>query len=471
MQKIKTGIKGLDRILKGGLIPGRVYVVTGGPGCGKTILALHFLAEGVKNGERVLFITLSESTENIKLNAKSIGINLEGIHFLDLTPSPKLLSFGYVPSSEEVEMDSLKRQTLECFNKIKPTRIVVDSVALLRYLSPNMYQYRIEVLEILKYITKSDATVLLTSESGVEVLDEDIQFVADGVISIERDEFGDFRISVKKYRGSDFIKGAHFMKITNKGLKVYPVLTPKEFSSDFKAERIPSGVPELDKMLNGGIPRGSVTLIIGPAGIGKTTLGLHFLITAAHRGENSALYAFDEDINSILKRCDGINLPAREMVKKGFLFIKAIEPLEYRSEEIINLILKDIKQNNIKFAMIDSLAGYMLSVRGEALTSNLHRICKILTNLGVTVILTDEIEEISGEIITTRVNFGHLVDNIIFMHYFMEEGVIKRAIGILKMRFSNFEKDMREFKISTQGFVVCGKTLKFHAWACPPPRK
>lgn len=455
-ERISTGIPNLDEILNGGLIPNRSYLIHGGPGTGKTTLGLHFLLEGSANKEKVLYITLEDSEANIKENNKIRSMDFSGISFLDISPTSDFFTEveSYdIFSPAEVERVPLTKKIVEQVNKIKPTRVFIDPITQLRYLNSDVYQYRKQTLSFLRFLVEQGATVMFTSESSKEAPDEDLQFMSDGVINIIRDKDGRY-IEVEKSRGTSFQGGKHAIKIDADGIKVFPRLIPNVQRSEYEFEMISSGIPTFDEMLNGGIERGTVTILSGPSGSGKTTLGLQFMKEAAGRGERSVVYAFEEEKELMLQRCDCVNIPARKMVEHGKLDIKKVEPLQYSTDEFAYIVRKDVEENNTRIVMIDSISGYKLSLRGDDLQSRLHALGKYLQNLGVTVIIVNEVEYITGDFRLTEEGISHLADNIIYLRYLELNGKLIKAIGVLKKRLSEFEKTLRELEITKFGIKI-----------------
>jgi len=455
-ERISSGIKSLDEILNGGLIPNRSYLVRGGPGAGKTTLGLQFLLEGASNKEKVLFITLEDSENNIRANNKIRLMELNEISFLDISPTSDF--FAEVEtydifSPADVEREPLTKKIVEHVKQIKPTRVFIDPITQFRYLNSDVYQYRKQTLSFLRFLVEQGATVMFTSESSSEAPDEDLQFMSDGVINIMRDKIGRF-IEVEKLRGTSFQPGNHAIKIDSKGIKVFPRLIPNALRSKYEFEIISSGIPAFDEMLNGGIERGTVTILSGPSGTGKTTIGLQFMKEAAGRGERSVVYTFEEEKELMLQRCDSVNIPARKMIELGSLEIKKVEPLEYSADEFAYIVRKDVEENNTRIVMLDSIAGYKLSLREEDLQSRIHALGKYLQNLGVAVIIINEVEFITGDFRITEVGISHLADNIIFLRYIEIRGELTKAIGILKKRLSVFERSLRELKITKHGIRI-----------------
>lgn len=453
--RLSTGIEGLDEILFGGLIPGRAYLISGGPGTGKSTLGLHFLTAGSEK-EKSLFISLEESESKIRTNAQPRNFNLEKIEFLDLSPTSEffLESKTYdIFSPAEVEREPITKKIMDTVEAINPTRVFIDPMTQFRYLSSDVYQYRKQVLSFLRFLTDKGITVLFASEGSKEAPDDDLQFMSDGVILIDHNLHGR-SIAISKFRGSNFYSGKHTLKLTNIGLEVYPLLKPEAFIKEFKLETIPSGVPELDQLLNGGVERGTISLITGPSGVGKTTLGLQFMKEAAARGERSVVYTFEEEVEIMLARCDNIGIPARVMIQQGTLSIVKIEPTQYTPDEFAHLVRKDIEQNSTSVIMLDSTSGYRLSIRGEDLTNHLHSLTKYLQNMGIAVFLITEAQDVIGDFKVTEIGISYLADSIIFLRYLEIDGELRKAIGVLKKRLSNFERVLREIEITKNGIKV-----------------
>lgn len=458
--RMSTGVAGLDEVLNGGLIPGRTYLVRGGPGTGKTTLGLHFLSAGALSGETVLYITLSEPESEIRKNGKWIGLEMEGISFLDLSPTSDF--FARVEtydifSPAEVEREPTTRKIVETVEKLKPSRVFVDSLTQFRYLAPDPYQYRKEVLSFLRFLVERGATVLFSSEGSEETPDADLQFISDGIIDLDLTDHGR-TISVNKFRGSNFRSGRHSMELEKGGMFVFPRIVPYEHRQIFPKETITSGVPELDQLMNGGLERGTVTLVSGPSGVGKTTLGLFFMKEAAARGERSVVYTFEEGKETLLARCEAVNIPARVMMEKGTLSVVSVEPLRCSADEFAHRVRNEVEEKGTRVIMIDGISGYSLCLRGEDLLTSLHALTKYMANMGVTVLITNEAEYITGEFRATERGVSYMADNIIFMRYLEIEGEIHKAIGVLKKRLNDFEKTLREFEITRFGLKV-GKPL------------
>jgi len=458
--RISTGIEQFDEIAGGGLLPKRTYLIRGGPGVGKSTIGLHFLCCGVRNNEKVLYITLEESEEGIKLNNRNRIFDFSGINFLDISPTSEFFAQTQsydIFSPAEVEREPVINKIMEAVERLKPSRVFIDPLTQFRYFSSDILQFRKQALSFLKYLVEQGVTVMFTSESSLQMPDDDLQFMSDGIIDLSND--ADNRgISILKMRGTAYQSGKHAIKLSEKGLSIFPRLIPISQLKDFKFEILPSGIPELDELLNGGIERGTVTIVTGPSGVGKTTVGMQIMKEAAGRGEVSIVYTFEEEIEVILKRCDNIGMPARQMIDQKTLIIRKIEPLEMSADEFSSLVKQDVVKNNARIIMLDSIAGYRLCLKGDDLESRIHTLTKYLQNLGTAVLIINEVEYITGDFRITDRNFSHIADNVIFMRYLEIDGELRKAIGVLKKRLGGFENRLREFEICKYGIKV-GKPL------------
>lgn len=455
-KRIATGVPGLDEIIYGGFIPERAYLVRGGPGTGKTTLGLHYLAAGAVDKEQGLFICMGEQEEGIRENAGTMGIDLGNVVFLDLSPDPESFSRmeNYsIFSPAEVERTPITQKIMEQIEKLKPNRIFIDSMTQFRYLSADSFQFRRQAASFLRFLTEQGTTVLFTSESCPDMPDDDLMFLSDGIIELEAND-EDHRLTVRKFRGSGFHTGRQFVRLNSSGMEVFPRLLPKGVRGKVSTEAIPTGVPELNELLHGGLERGTITIISGPSGVGKTTLGLLFLREAAKRGEHPVLYAFEEGMPTLINRCEAINIHIRDMMEQGSLSVVKVEPLIHSPEEFTRMVRKEVEEQGARVVMLDSTAGYGLSIRGGDLIRHLHALCKYLAELGVTTILINEVEFITGEFRATEIGVSYIADNIIFMRYLELNAQLKKAIGVLKKRLSDFEKNLREIKITPNGVEI-----------------
>lgn len=451
----------MDEILGGGLLPQSTCLVRGDPGSGKTTLGLQFLAAGVAAGEPVLFVTLEEPEERIRQHAALRGIDLSKVHFLDLSPTSeyftKVETYD-IFSAAEVERTPLTQRIVARVQEVKPKRVFLDPITQFRYLTKDLFQYRRQVLSFLRFLTGLGATVLFTSESSPEAPDDDLQFLSDGIIVLTNGT-GPRSLAVTKLRGSCFREGQHGLRLDERGLRVFPRLIPAAHGVEFAMETLPSGIAELDAMLHGGIERGTVTIITGPSGTGKTTLGVQLVTAAAGRGERAVIYALDEEPLLMIRRAQNIGLPLQQRMERGLIKVVPIEPLRYLPDEFALMVRQAVERDGVKAVMLDSISGYRLALRGGDLIADLRALAKYLQRMGIATVLINESEHITGEFRATEAGLSFLADSIIFLRYIEVEGELRRAIGVLKKRASGCEYALREFTITPQGIRI-GEPLR-----------
>jgi circadian clock protein KaiC len=452
-----TGVDGLDEIMSGGFVPRRSYLVRGGPGTGKTTLGLHFLRAGVVRGENALLITLESNEAQLRADATAQCMDLDGIAVLDLSPTREFFAEGQsydIFSPADVERDPTTQRIVRAVEELQPARVFVDAITTLRYLAPDAFQFRKQALSFLRFLVEHGATVLMSSEPTVSAPDDDLRFMSDGIVDLGvSSHHGTLRrsLSVAKLRGSDFAGGAHSLRLTGTGMEVYPRLVPQSHEREFALEVIPSGLPELDAMLGGGIERGTISIFSGPSGVGKTTLGMQFMKEAASRGERSVVYAFEEHADTLFHRCESIGLPLRAMVQQGNLAVVPVEPLRFSPGEFALRVRREVEERNARIVMIDGIAGYRLTLAGDDLIAHLHALGRYMKNMGVTVFFINETERITGDFRATEAGVSYLCDNLVFLRYLEIDGELRKAIGVLKKRLGDFEKTLREVRITGEG--------------------
>jgi circadian clock protein KaiC len=456
--RLSTGIDGLDEILHGGLIPERSYMLRGPAGSGKTILGLHVLEQGLREDETGLFINLEEDLDDLKANAGALGFDIDAIELLDLSPTADVFTDDQsyeVFEAAEVEQDPLSEEIVESVTDVAPDRVVVDPLTQFRYLTSGEYQFRKQIVGFMRFLKQQGATVLFTVQDTEDLPTDDIQFITDGTILL--DDTGHGRaISVPKFRGSATQGGNHAYRISDTGIDVYPALEPGRHDTEFAPEDISSGVPEVDELLNGGLARGTVSIISGPTGVGKTTLGTQFMKEAAGRGERSVIYLFEENKRTFMSRSRAVNIPVDDMVERGTLQVREVEALEHSPQEFGHMVRTEVEEHDAKIVMVDGIAGYKLTLRGEEETmlARMHALGRYLNSLGVTTIFVDETKNITGDFNATQENMSYLADSIVFLRHLELEGELRKAIGVLKKRTSDFERTLREFEITGHGVQV-----------------
>jgi circadian clock protein KaiC len=456
-----TGVDGLDDILSGGLVRDRLFLFEGSPGTGKTTVSLSFLMAGAKAGEKALYITLSETEEELRDTAHSHGWDLSGIEIFELVPPESLLDEKQQQSllySSDLELGETTRMIFEAVEKHRPNRVVIDSLSEIRLLAQSSLRYRRQVLALKHYFAKQKATVLMLDDLTTDVLDKTVHSVAHGVVRLEElaPEYGAERrrVRVVKYRGRKFRGGYHDFTIKTGGLEIYPRLVSAEHRKPFDRKPLPSGIEGLDTLLGGGIERGSSSLILGPAGTGKSLLALYFAISAIKRGERAALFIFDEEVGLLLDRTKALGFDIEALQKDGSLLISQIDAAELSPGEFTATVRRCVEESNIRTVVIDSLNGYQAAMPEEHfLLLHMHELLQYLNRQGASTFLTVAQHGLVGEM-KAPVDVTYLADTVLLLRYFEAVGEVRRAISVIKKRAGRHEKSIREYEIGDGGLTV-----------------
>ncbi len=462
-----TGIPGLDDVLEGGLHPNRLYLVEGTPGSGKTTLAFQFLLEGARRGERTLYVSLSETAEECHAVAASHGWNIDGITIREVMPSPTSLAPAeqytvFHPS--EVELSDTTRRILDDVEEVQPSRLVLDSLSEFKLLAGSPLRFRRQILALKQYFAGRQCTVVLLDDLTAVDQDLQVQSIAHGAILLEQTipTFGSARrrLSVTKYRGSAYRGGFHDYEIRRGGLEVYPRLVAAEHRGPSSRDRMPSGLSGLDSLVGGGLERGTSTLMAGAAGTGKSTLAALFCARAAEAGIPSALFIFDESINTLLSRLSGLGVDLAPHVEAGRILVRPIDPAELSPGEFVHAIRQAVEERQAAIVVIDSLNGYLNSMPDEKfLVVQLHELLSFLGQRGVATILVAAHHGLISSNMTSPVDASYLADAVVLLRYFEAEGEVRQAISVVKMRGGAHERSIREFRMAN-GRLSIGEPLR-----------
>jgi circadian clock protein KaiC len=455
------GIAGLDDILAGGLERERVYLLEGAPGTGKTTAALKFLLEGAKSGEQGLYITLSETENELRDSASTHGWSLDDIEVFELVPPESLLDEQQQQSllySSDLELGETTRMIFESVERTKPVRVVIDSLSEIRLLAQSSLRYRRQVLALKHYFAKNGATVLLLDDLTTDINDKTVHSVAHGVVQLQElaPEYGAERrrVRVLKYRGRRFRGGYHDFTIKTGGLEVYPRIVASEHHTAFVRDAMSSGVAELDALLGGGVERGSSALILGPAGTGKSLFTINFAIAAVKRGEKAALFIFDEELGLLYDRMAKMGIDLRSMEEGGDLIIEQVDAAELSPGEFASRVRTCVTAQKIQTVVIDSLNGYQAAMPQEQfLVLHIHELLQYLNRQGASTYLTVAQHGLVGEM-KAPVDVTYLADTVILLRYFEAMGHVRRAVSVIKKRSGKHETTIREYNIGDNGLTL-----------------
>lgn len=466
-----TGISGLDDILKGGFPRNCVCMVSGAPGAGKTTLAMQFLLMGAAQGERCLYVTLSESRFEIEKVARSHGWDLAAIRVKELAPSVRNLSTSAqltVFNPSELELGETTEAMIEVVNEFRPHRVVLDSLSELRLVAHNSLRYRRQVLALKHFFAGHDCTVLLLDDQSGGREDDHLQSIAHGVVMLEQlvNQYGAERrrLRIAKMRAVPFRGGYHDFVIRHGGLDVFPRLVAAEHVREFSEEDTTSGHPPLDQLLGGGVPAGTSTLLLGPAGTGKSSVATQFALATAARGERAAVFLFDENIGTFRSRSRKLGMPISKAVENRLISVQQVDPAELSSGEFAAIVRRaatgtDGAGGPAKTIIIDSLNGYLNAMPEEKyLTAQLHELLSYLGQQGVVTLLTVTQAGMVGSM-PSPVDTTYLADNVILFRYFEAQGFVRRAISVVKKRNGPHERTIRELDMGENGILI-GEPLK-----------
>ena len=460
-EKAQLGVDGLDDITVGGLARGRFFLLEGSPGTGKTTIATQFLMAGAAAGERSLYITLSETEDELRSGASSHGWSLDGVDIFELVPPESLLDDEQQQSllySSDLELGETTKRIFETFEHVKPVRVVLDSLSEIRLLAQSSLRFRRQILALKHYFARSGATVLMLDDLSGEANDRTMHSVAHGVIRLEElsPEYGAERrrLRIIKYRGQRYRGGYHDFVIATGGVRLFPRLVAAEHRHQFKREVLATQSAELNALLGGGVERGSSLLILGPAGTGKSLLALTFVCGAIKRGEKAAMFIFDEELGLLFERARGLGIDLQKMVDDDNLTIEQIDAAELTPGELSARVRYCVEEQQAKSVVIDSLNGYQASMPEEkSLILHMHELLQYLNRQGASTFLTVAQHGLVGDM-QAPVDVTYLADTVILLRYFEAFGRVRRAMSVIKKRTGAHEDTIREYRIDGRGITL-----------------
>lgn len=467
-ERVRTGVPGLDDILAGGFQEGSSYLLVGGPGTGKTILSLQFMAASSKRGERCLYLTFGESESALRRLGAIFGWDLGQIRILDFGSelvAGRLSGEYTVFAPAEVEQAPLWERVHEAISSFQPERLVLDSATFLRYLSVDEYQYRLQIQALVDRLSELPCVSLLLFEPLMLEHDNALALAVDGVIKLHYDlsasRMAEIRtIEVAKLRGSPFMAGRHPFRITSQGIIAWPHHTEKLGMPSFEQRLITSGIPGLDRLLKGGISAGGCTLISGPAGVGKTTPALQYLVSGAAQGHKGAIYTFEEGPASMVARCEQLSIPLKKCLESGSIVTREFNPLERYPEEFLAMLREDVRERGINLVLLDSLRGYSLAMEPFGnLIAHMQNIINLIRSEQANLFIVNEQERVTGDVQVTEFGVSYVADNILLLRYAEYQGRVLRVVSCLKKRIGDYEPEICELRFAPNGLVVGERLL------------
>lgn len=465
---VSTGTAGLDDVLAGGLLRARVFLLEGSPGTGKTTIATQFLLAGAAVGEKTLYITLSETEEELRESARSHGWSLDGVDIFELVPPENLLDDQQQQSllySSDLELGETTRRIFDAFERCRPDRVVLDSLSEIRLLAQSSLRYRRQILALKHYFAQQKATVLMLDDMTTELTDKTVHSVAHGVVTLEelQREYGPERrrLRVVKYRGRRFRGGFHDFTIETGGVKVFPRLVSAEHHKPIQRDNLATDIVPLDNLLGGGVERGSSVLILGPAGTGKSLLAMTFISAAVRRREKAAMFVFDEELGLLIQRAKGLGIDLQGMIDSGNLLLEQVDAAELTPGEFADRVRHCVELNGAQTVVVDSLNGYQAAMPEEnALILHLHELLQYLNRQGATTFLTVAQHGLVGDM-KSPVDVTYLADTVILLRYFEALGRVRRAMSIVKKRTGRHEDTIREYRISDAAITLGEPLVEF----------
>lgn len=459
--RILTGVPGLDEILLGGLPQGHTYLVEGRSGSGKTTLGLQFVLEGKRAGESCLYVTLSESISDLKVAAQSHDWSLDGIIIAEFVPDEASLKDEErytVFHTGEVELAGTIKKLLAEVERVGPDRLVVDSLSEFRLLAGDLVRFRRQLLALKQFFAQRHTTVLLLDDYAPDGEDEQVHSIVHAVIRCSKVQrsYGVMRrhLEIVKLRSSAYLEGYHDYTLDRRGLVLYPRLVAAGRGEDFPEEYLSSNLPALDAMFGGGLERGSSTLILGPSGVGKSSIAMQYAYAAATRGERAVVYSFDETLRMARMRAHSLGMRIDPELESQRLNFEQMNAAELSPGEFASKIRHSVEERKTRVVVIDSLNGFLRSMAGEAdLPLHLRELLSFLNQKGIDTFLVLTQQALIGER-AEPIDISYLADTLLILRYFEVAGSVRRAISVLKKRTGAHESTIRELRFSSAGIQV-----------------
>lgn len=466
-ERASTGIPGLDNVLGGGLPVRHLYLVEGNPGAGKTTLALQFLREGADHGERGLYVTLSETAEELTTVAASHGWSLDGIQLFELVSDD-----GFTPEGEqsilhpsEIELGETVRGVMAAVDEMRPRRVVFDSLSEMRLLAQTPLRYRRQVLALKRFFAQRQCTVLMLDDRTADDSDLQLHSIAHGVINLEQavEQYGPERrrLRVIKMRGIRYRGGDHDFTLATGGLSVFPRLVAAEHRVATEIRLVSTGLERLDALMGGGMTVGSNTLFFGPSGVGKTTTAVACVLAALRRGEKAAYYLFDEGLATLLIRAKALGMDVQPYIDNGLLQVVALDPAEVSAGEFAHMVQRAVEVDGARAVVIDSLNAYLQAMPGSKyLLLQMHELLTYLNHRNATTILVLGQHGLAGDL-RTDVDLSYLSDSVLLFRFFEAKGKLLKAVSMVKSRTTHHEHTIREFRIGREGLEIGPEVTDF----------
>ncbi|HUQ28891.1 MAG TPA: ATPase domain-containing protein [Usitatibacter sp.] len=477
-ERAPTGVAGLDQILHGGLPSGRLYLVDGSPGVGKTTLALQFLLEGVRRGESCLYVTLSETRDELEQVADSHGWSLEGISIIEMSQIERALmpdTRNTLFQVSDLQLNALVDLLVGEFRRLKPQRMVLDSLSEMRLMAQNPLRYRRQILALKHVFGEANCTTVLLDDRSAQGQDIQVQSIVHGMISLQIVplKYGINRryLTVTKLRGSNFREGNHDYIIRRGGMVLFPRLVAAEHPVMPTNEAYSSGNEALDRLVGGGgLHAGTGTLLLGPAGSGKSTVASMFASNACSRGKKVVYFAFDEVKRVLVERSRAMGLRFDEWLQQGLLQIHQVDPADVAPGELAARIVHAVEVEKVSVIVLDSLNGYVNAMpQEEFLHLHLHELLSYVNQRGVMTIMILAQTGLVGPM-GAPVEVSYLADTVMLTRFFEARGSLKKAISVVKKRSGPHEDTIREMSMSAHGVRLGEPLVQFQGVLTGVPR-